>query len=125
MDIRRDGHVRAEWSMSETACKVSKTAAVLAAAAAVLLTPVTDVHAAVFHFRAPRPSNIGLRYERYFDTCPPSPNCISSMGDVVSVHMEITLCCQLFQLDALTYGRSLNVIYGDAVRFALCTSLDV
>lgn len=42
-----------------------------------------DSNAAIFHFRGERPKSVGLRYERYLDNCPPTPNCISSMANVV------------------------------------------
>ncbi len=63
-----------------------KAAAAAAAAAAVLVASVggaQPAEAALFHFRGERPTTIGLRSERYLALCPATPNCISSMGDVV------------------------------------------
>lgn len=39
--------------------------------------------AGLFNFSGEKPSNVGLRYERYLDSCPASPNCISSMANAV------------------------------------------
>lgn len=62
---------------------LGSTAALGAILAATLLHP-SNVDAALFHFRAERPNNIGLRSSRYLDSCPPTPNCISSFADVRS-----------------------------------------
>lgn len=60
-----------------------KNAATAAAVAGAVLAAAPAVDASVFHFRAPRPANIGVRSERYLDNCPPTPNCVSSMANVV------------------------------------------
>lgn len=39
--------------------------------------------AGLFNFSGEKPSNVGLRSERYLDSCPASPNCISSMANAV------------------------------------------
>lgn len=63
-------------------------AKILLVAGAVTLGAITtfpsDSNASLFNFRGERPSNVGLRYERYLDNCPATPNCVSSMANVVS-----------------------------------------
>ncbi|PXF44931.1 hypothetical protein BWQ96_05295 [Gracilariopsis chorda] len=45
-----------------------------------------DAHAAIFHFSGQRPQNIGVKYGRYLQGCPATPNCISSMEDPYDSH---------------------------------------
>ncbi|CDF40773.1 unnamed protein product [Chondrus crispus] len=42
--------------------------------------------AGLFNFSGEKPSNVGLRSERYLDSCPASPNCISSMANAYDSH---------------------------------------
>lgn len=67
-----------------------KTAAEFAAVAGVVTIAAMTINAqsadaAVFHFSGPRPSNLGVQYGRYLQACPPSPNCVSSSANVVSI----------------------------------------
>jgi uncharacterized protein (DUF1499 family) len=66
------------------------TAAAFAAAAAVIAASVFSPAAAdasTFHFSGERPSNLGVRKERYLAaSCPPTPNCIGSMENVYDKH---------------------------------------
>lgn len=66
-----------------------------------------DAHAAIFHFSGQRPQNIGVKYGRYLQGCPATPNCISSMEDPVcslrkneskSVSRLATLCTSNYSI---------------------------
>lgn len=61
--------------------KALLVAGVLTVGAVTLLPQISE--AGLFEFSGERPKNIGLRYERYLDNCPASPNCVSSMANVV------------------------------------------
>lgn len=67
--------------------KLVLTAGVLTAAGAFLLSK--DANAAIFHFSGERPSNLGVQYGRYLNSCPPSPNCVSSSANVVCIIINI------------------------------------
>lgn len=60
-----------------------KAASVIAVAAAAGALLAGSANASVLNFSGTQPSNIGLRSERYLDSCPPTPNCVSSMANVV------------------------------------------
>lgn len=71
--------------------KLSATlkATLLAAAISLPVLPSftpPPAHAAIFHIRGERPSNLGLRYDRFLDGCPTTPNCISTASDVFDSH---------------------------------------
>ncbi len=71
-------------TLSSTAAKILRPTIAVGALLAVTLLNPSDVDASLFHFRGERPNNIGLRSSRYLDSCPPTPNCISSFADVRS-----------------------------------------
>lgn len=66
----------------------SKTFAEFAALAGVIALAVVAINAqaadaAIFHFSGSRPTNLGVQYGRYLQTCPSTPNCVSSSANVV------------------------------------------
>lgn len=71
-------------SLSKKAIPAVKVLFVAGAAALGMATIFpAESNAALFHFRGERPKTVGLRYGRYLNNCPPTPNCISSMANVV------------------------------------------
>lgn len=48
-----------------------------------LATP-EQARAALLKFPSERPTTLGVRYGRYLNNCPTSPNCVSSSANVVS-----------------------------------------
>ena len=73
-----------QMKIGDLAANGLKIAFVTGAVAATLATAFpTDADAAIFHIRGERPETLGVRYGRYLDNCPPTPNCISSSANVV------------------------------------------
>lgn len=76
-------------SLKDDAASGLKVLLVSGAAVAVTLAGIpSTAEASVFNFGGERPSNLGVRYGRYLDICPKSPNCISSSADVVSFSQD-------------------------------------
>lgn len=72
-----------------TGLRVLLVGGALAISTAVILP--RDADAAIFHFSGQRPQNIGVKYGRYLQGCPATPNCISSMEDPVCFPRRISM----------------------------------
>lgn len=85
--LRKRSGLKKACSLMAVDPQTAKAAAAAAAAAAVLGASIAVANPAraapLFHFRGEKPASVGLVSERYLQACPPTPNCIGSMGDAV------------------------------------------